>query len=165
MEEYGDLANDSTVSMFEKYKVLTGREIHSRYEISLEQYAKHINIEARCALQMTRGQYIPSVIAYTGELAETVNALKSAGADTTVPAGILAKINELLLSASKKLAALESATAKANGIEDVHKKAKAFHDSVFTAQSDLRKDIDALESLLPGDFWPVPTYQEMLFDL
>ncbi len=165
VEAYGALANESTVSLFEKYKVLTGREIHSRYEIALEQYAKHINIEARCAMQMTRGQYIPSVIAYTGELAETVNALKSAGADTSVPAGILAKINELLLSASKKLTALESATAKANATEDVHKKAKAFHDSVFTAQADLRKDIDALESLLPGDFWPVPTYQEMLFDL
>jgi hypothetical protein len=64
----------------------------------------------------------------------------------------LAKINELLLSASKKLAALESATAKANATDDVHKKAKAFHDSVFTAQADLRKDIDALESLLPRRF-------------
>jgi glutamine synthetase len=114
---------------------------------------------------MTKTQYLPNVTAFVRELAETVTAIKGAGADVSVPSALLTKVNDLLSSAAKNLAALESATAKANAIDDAHKKAKAFHDSVFTAQVDLRKDIDALEVLLPRDLWPVPTYQEMLFDL
>jgi glutamine synthetase len=165
IEAYGSLANESAVALFEKYKILSGRELHSRYEIALEQYAKHINIEARCAISMTKTQYLPNVTAFVRELAETVIAIKGAGADISVPAALLTKVNDLLASAAKKLATLESATAKANAIDDAHAKAKAFHDSVFTAQVDLRKDIDALEVLLPRDLWPVPTYQEMLFDL
>jgi glutamine synthetase len=165
IEAYGALANDNAVALFEKYKILSGRELHSRYEIALEQYAKHINIEARCAIAMTKTQYLPNVTAFVRELAETVTAIKGAGADASVPSALLTKVNDLLSSAAKNVAALESATAKANAIDDAHKKAKAFHDSVFTAQVDLRKDIDALEVLLPRDLWPVPTYQEMLFDL
>ncbi len=165
IEAYGALADDVAVALFEKYKVLSARELHSRYEIGLEQYAKHINIEARCAIAMAKNEYLPAVISYTGELAETVNALKAAGADVKVQSALLEKVNNLLASAAKKTAALEAATAKANAVDDAHKKAEAFHDNVFTAQADLRLDIDALESILPRDLWPVPTYQEMLFDL
>lgn len=165
IEAYGALANDNAVALFEKYKILSGRELHSRYEIALEQYAKHINIEARCAISMTKTQYLPNITAFVRELAETVTAVKGAGADASVPGALLTKVNDLLSSAAKNVAALEAATAKANAIEDAHKKAKAFHDNVFTAQVELRKDIDALEVLLPRDLWPVPTYQEMLFDL
>ncbi len=165
IEAYGALANDNAVALFEKYKILSGRELHSRFEIALEQYAKHINIEARCAISMTKTQYLPNVTAFVRELAETVTAVKGAGADASVPSALLTKVNDLLSSAAKNVAALEAATAKANAIEDAHKKAKDFHDNVFTAQVELRKDIDALEVLLPRDLWPVPTYQEMLFDL
>jgi glutamine synthetase len=165
IEAYKAMANKSAVELFEKYKVLTERELHSRYEIYVEQYAKHINIEARCAIAMVKNQYIPSVIAYTGELAETVNQLKAAGAETKVQADLLAEVNGLLSSATKKLSALESALEKASGLADLDKKAVAFRDSVFTAQVDLRKDIDALETILPEDFWPVPTYKEMLFNI
>jgi glutamine synthetase len=165
IEAFAAMATDSAVKLFEKYKVLSGRELHSRYEIYVEQYAKHINIEARCAIQMVKNQYLPAVIAYTGELAQTVNALKTAGADTKVQAALLKDVNELLASATDKLGALEEATAMANNIDNVVKKAEAFRDNVFTAQADLRKDIDALETLLPADLWPVPTYAEMLFNL
>ena len=165
IEAFAAMATDSAVKLFEKYKVLSGRELRSRYEIYVEQYAKHINIEARCAIQMVKNQYLPAVIAYTGELAQTVNALKTAGADTKVQAALLKDVNELLASATDKLGALEEATAMANNIDNVVKKAEAFRDNVFTAQADLRKDIDALETLLPADLWPVPTYAEMLFNL
>jgi glutamine synthetase len=159
------LANDNAVALFEKYKVLSGRELHSRYEIGLEQYAKHINIEARCAIAMTKNEYIPAVIEYTRFLAETVNQVKAAGGEPKVQAALLGDVSALLASASKKLAALESALDRANAAEDLEKKAAAFRDSVFTAQVELRKDIDALEVLLPRDLWPVPTYQDMLFNI
>ncbi len=164
IEAYAAMATAGAVKLFEKYKVLSGRELHSRYEIYLEQYAKHINIEARCAIAMVKNLYIPAVIAYTSELAETINKVKTAGASTKVQAVQLEAVTGLLESAAQKLEALEAATAKANGTAEMEKKAAAFHDSVFPAQADLRKDIDALEALLPRDLWPVPTYAEMLFN-
>jgi glutamine synthetase len=165
IEAYGTLANESAVALFEKYKVMTGRELHSRYEIVLEQYAKHIHIEARCAVAMTKNQYLPSILMFARELAETVTALKAVGADASVPGALLIQVNERLSSAVKKLAGLETAVAQANGEGNAEKKAKLFHDKVFTAQTELRQDIDALETILPNDLWPVPTYQEMLFNL
>ncbi|MBL8024066.1 MAG: glutamine synthetase III [Elusimicrobia bacterium] len=165
VEAYGALANENAVALFEKYKVLSGRELHSRYEIVLEQYAKHIHIEARCAVAMTKNQYLPSILLFARELAETVTALKSVGADASVPEALLAQVNQRLSSAVKKLAVLERAVSLANGEENPEKKAKLFRDNVFTAQVELRQDIDALEIVLPNDLWPVPTYQEMLFNL
>lgn len=159
------LANDNAVALFEKYKVLSGRELHSRYEIGLEQYAKHINIEARCAIAMTKNEYIPAVIEYTRFLAETINQVKTAGSEPKVQSALLGDVSALLASASKKLAALESALDRANAADDLEKKAAAFRDSVFSAQIELRKDIDTLETILPRDLWPVPTYQEMLFNI
>jgi glutamine synthetase len=164
VEAYKAMAGDSAVALFEKYKVLSKRELHSRYEIYIEQYAKHINIEARCAIAMAKNEYIPAIISYAAELAESSNTLKAAGADAAVPSALLAKVNGHLAAASQKLAALEAATAEANGKEDLEKKAAAFRDKVFTAQVALRGEIDALETLLPRSLWPVPSYQDMLFD-
>ncbi|MFA5975098.1 MAG: glutamine synthetase III [Elusimicrobiota bacterium] len=152
-------------ALFKKYKVLSPRELESRYEIYLEQYAKHINIEARTAMTMTRTLYLPAVISYTGELAHTVTQLKASGASADVQSELLNKISLLLQSATKKLTALEEATAQANSIDETKKKAMAFRDKVFPAQADLREDIDQLEMLLPDNLWPVPTYAEMLFNL
>ena len=163
-EAYAAMANKNAIELFEKYNVLSRKELHSRYEIYLEQYAKHINIEARAAIQMSKTQYIPQVIAYTNELADTINKLKSAGADSSVQANLLEKISALLSSASKKLAVLEANTDKASNIGNMEKKAAAYRDTVFTAQAELRQDIDALEQLLPKDLWPVPTYADMLFN-
>ncbi len=164
VEAYKAMATVEAVKLFEKYGVLSKRETHSRYEIYLEQYAKHINIEARASIQMVKTQYIPAVIEYTGELADTVNSLKAAGTDASVQSELLEKITVLLQSSTKKLAALESATDKANGIAAMEKKAVAFRDNVFIAQADLRQDIDALEQILPKCLWPVPTYADMLFN-
>ena len=164
VEAYAAMANKSAVSLFEKYGVLSARELHSRFEVYLEQYAKHINIEANASIQMTKTQYLPAVMQYVSELANDVTSVKEAGADVSVQSALLTEISGLLKSASKKLAALESATAKAVGTSDAEKKAEAYRDTVFTAQIELRKDIDALEQILPKSFWPVPTYADMLFN-
>jgi glutamine synthetase len=152
-------------ALFEKYKVLSARELESRYEIYLETYAKHINIEAKTSITMARTQYLPAVVAYTGELAHVVSQLKSAGAPAEVQTELLNKVSSLLKSATKKLAVLEEATAKANAESHAKEKAEAFRDKVFPAQADLRADIDQLEMMLPNELWPVPTYAEMLFNL
>ncbi len=151
--------------LFEKYKVLSKGELHSRQEVYLEQYVKCINIEAQAAINMVNRQYIPTVICYTNSLAETVGRLKAVGASSKVQADALRQISTLLESASKKLAVLESATKKAQGVAEVHKKAVAYRDEVMTAMKSLREDIDALETVMPSESWPVPTYAEMLFKL
>jgi glutamine synthetase len=165
IESLASMNTPEAHALFEKYKVLSGRELESRYEIYLETYWKHINIEAKTAIAMARTLYIPAIVAYTGELAHDVAQLKAAGAPTDVQMELLNKVSVLLKSSTKKLAKLEEVTAEANDHGHAKEKAEAFRDEVFPAQNDLRADIDQLEMLLPADLWPVPTYAEMLFNL
>ncbi|MDA8164616.1 MAG: glutamine synthetase III [Desulfobacteraceae bacterium] len=148
--------------LFAKYKVLSKEELHSRYDIYVEQYAKHINIEAQAATQMVRRQYIPAVIRFMTELGNSVNAVGKYGA---VQKDLLAQISNLLGSVTKKVAKLEEETKKAQAIDKVDKQSAAYRDKVVTAVTSLRADIDALEALTPRDIWPVPTYSDLLFKL
>ena len=159
------MANDSAVKLFEKYKVLSGGELHSRYEVYLETYVKNINIEAKASIDMVKKQYIPSVISYLGDLGAATKNAQSAGAQVPVQKDLVKKISALLSSAYKKLGALEAAQAKASGIDHAKPKAEAFRDKVVPAMNSLREDIDTLEFLLPACEWPVPSYAEMLFKL
>jgi glutamine synthetase len=159
------MANDSAIKLFEKYKVLSEGELHSRYEVYLEQYAKNINIEAKAAIDMVKKQYIPSVIGYLGDLGAATKNAQSAGAQVPVQKALLGKISKLLASAYKKLGALEAAQAKTNDIAHAKPKAESFRDKVVPAMNDLRADIDELEFLVPATSWPVPSYAEMLFKL
>ncbi len=159
------MATPGAVKLFEKYKVLSKEETHSRYEIYLEQYAKHINIEALTSIDMVKKKYIPAVVCYAGELADTVNKLKAAGASAAVQKDLLAKASSLLESAHKKVAALESITKKAQAVSDALERAETYRDKVFVAMNDLRSDIDTLETMVPACLWPVPSYAEMLFKL
>ncbi|MFH1215690.1 MAG: glutamine synthetase III [Pseudomonadota bacterium] len=150
------------IKLFGKYNVLSKEELHSRYDIYVEQYSKHINIEAQTAMQMVRRQYIPAAIRYCTELG---NSAAVAGKSATVQNELLSEIGTLLTSANKKLKKLEEETAKANTIDKVDKQASAFRDKVRTCLFDLRADIDALERIMPSDTWPVPVYSDMLFKL
>ena len=153
------------VDLFTKYGVLTKEELHSRYEIYIEQYAKYINIEALTALTMLKTQYIPAAIGFIDSLAATVARVKAAGVSATVQAGLLKTVTARLESIATKTAKLEDATTKAQATADVIKKAEAYRDHVFTAMADVRKEVDAMEKLMPATSWPVPTYAEMLFKL
>jgi glutamine synthetase len=150
------------MKLFEKHKVLSHEELHSRFDIYLEQYAKHINIEAQTAVQMVRRQYIPAVVRFMTELG---NSVAATGKHGVVQRELLAQVGELLTSAQKKVAALESETARAKSISEVPKQAAAFRDKVFPTLQKLRADIDELEGVVPRDLWPVPAYSDMLFKL
>ncbi|MDZ4165733.1 MAG: glutamine synthetase III [Smithellaceae bacterium] len=150
------------INLFGKYGILTKDELHSRYDIYTEQYAKHINIEAKTAIQMVKRQYIPAVISFTTDLGTSLNAVGKYG---SVQKDLLTRVSALLGSAAEKLSKLEAETAKAQGIEKLEKQAAAYRDRVLPAILSLREDIDALEELTPDDLWPVPTYSELLFNL
>jgi glutamine synthetase len=165
VEALGYMATQGAVELFGRYKVLSKEELHARYEIYLEQYAKMMNIEAQASIQMAKRQYLPAVIQFTGELADTINRLKSAHTSATTQKALLAKVSELLAQANKKLDLLEKATKKAQMLSKTKEKAESYRDQVVPAMNALRETIDALETLAPSQLWPVPTYAEMLFKL
>ena len=158
-------ATKKATDLFAKYEVLSKEELHSRFDIYMEQYAKQINIEAQTAVQMVKRLYIPSVLHFTRELASTVNEVKTAKGNPSVATELLDKVSNLLDSANKKLVKLEEVTIKAKETEEATAKAEIFRDKVFTAMAELREDIDALESILPETLWPVPSYTAMMFKL
>jgi glutamine synthetase len=154
----------SAKALFEKYNVLSRDELHSRYEIYVETYAKEINIEALTAIQMVRRQYLPAAIEFATDLAGSISAIESAGTGSSrVQADMLGTVSKLIESAYAKLGKLETATAKSHATADVTKRGEAYRDRVFSALGDLRTDIDALEGLVPTTLWPVPTYADLLY--
>jgi len=165
IEALGHMATPEAAKLFDKYQVLSPKELHSRNEIYLEAYVKHVNIEAQASVQMVKRLFIPAGMKFAAELAGGIGALKSASAPATVQKELLAAVSGLLSATSEKVAVLEAAIEKAHHVADVAKRAEAFRDKVVVAMNALRKDIDTLEGVTPAEFWPVPTYAEMLFKL
>jgi len=153
------------LTLFEKYAVLSPKELHSRYETYVEIYAKQINIEAMTAIDMARRQYIPAVIEYATFLSDSVASLKSVSFSAPVQEDLLKQVGASLASVYKNVTKLEGTTVRARKISDTVKQAEAYRDKVFPAIQALRVDIDALELLVPADLWPVPTYVDLLFNL
>ena len=151
--------------LFAKYKIFTKKELHSRYEIYMEHYAKQINIEALTAVQMVKMMYLPAVVSYVHQLADSIQKLDALGVKAKTQKALLSKASALLDSANEKLEKLEKITEKAQGIAKAAKQAAAYRDQVVPAMDDLRGDIDALEVLTPQTLWPVPSYADMLFKL
>lgn len=160
------LISEKSLALFEKHQVLTSTELHSRYEILLEQYSKQINIEALTMIDMGKRQILPAVIKYANDLAVSINAIKNASAGAVVVAQeeILNELSSLLASFKQKLGKLEKVTEEAQGIDnDAYAQASYYHDVVFTAMGSLRVDGDKLETMVDAELWPLPTYAQMLF--
>jgi len=156
---------EKAFKLFEKYDVLSRKELHSRYDIYVETYAKQINIEALVAVDMVRKQFIPAALEYATFLADSIDDLKSVKGPAAIPEDILKKLSTVLTSAYKNLGKLEAAIEKAQAVTDTVKQAESYRDKVFTIMQALRGDIDSLEMLVPADTWPVPTYTDLLFKL
>jgi glutamine synthetase len=157
--------SDKAIKLFEKYEVLSHKELHSRYDIYVDTYSKQINIEALTAIDMAKKQFIPSGLEYATFLADSISSFKAASVGAPVQADLLKKLSALLADSYKDLGKLEAAVEKAQGTKDTVKQAEAYRDKVVPAMRDLRVDIDAVEMIVPRDMWPVPTYTELLFKL
>ena len=153
------------VSIFEKYKILSKEEIKARYEIYLGQYSKQINIEANAAIDMVSSLYIPAVVQFTKELAESIEKLEAINGTVKVQRDLLAKVSVHLESAYRNTQKLEKERAKALKILDTLERGEACRDKVLATMNNLREDIDMLETLSPRRLWPVPTYADLLFNL
>ncbi len=154
-----------SVGLFQKYKVLSKEEVRARYEIYLGQYSKQINIEANAALDMVKSLYIPAIVHYTKELAEVIEKLDVIKESADVQRDLLSRVSVHLKSAYQNTMKLESEREKALKNSDSFKCAEAFRDKVQVAMTELRVDIDSLESLIPRKLWPVPTYADLLYKL
>ena len=156
---------EKSFKLFEKYDVLSRKELHSRFEIYVEAYSKQINIEALVAIDMVKKQILPAALEYAAFLADTADELRSVKGPASVPEDILKKLGAVLTSAYGNLAKLEKAVAKAQGISGTVKRAESYRDAVLTALKNLRTDIDKLETMVPAKTWPIPTYADLLFKL
>ena len=160
--------SDKNVALFEKNKIYTRDEMHARYEILLENYAKVINIEALTSLDMAKKDILPAVSAYVRELTDTALAKKSLSAaiPTDVEEELVLKLSKLLSCFAKKIDALEATLIKANEYEDdIQSYASFYHDSVFAAMQELRAVADEMEINTASDYWPMPTYGDLLFSV
>ena len=154
-----------TLDLFKKYNVLSEKEIKSRHEIYLEQYLKQINIEANAALDMVKTLYVPSALYFIKELAESIATLSGVSVSSSVQKELLSKISATVEVINEKAGILEKELIKTRSISSTEKKAESYRDKVFVAMQSLREDVDKLETLMPRDLWPVPTYADMLFKL
>ena len=159
------LTTDKAVNMFEKFKVFTKAELESRAEIKFESYAKAINIEARTMIDMASKQIVPAIIKYTKDLADTVVAVKEAGADASVQAELLTEVSGLLAETKKALETLKVVTDQAAAMEEGEDQARFYHFDVVPAMEALRAPVDELEMIVDKEAWPMPSYGDLIFEV
>ena len=158
--------HEKNMKLFTKHKVYTETEMRSRYEILSENYSKVINIEALTMLDMAKKDILPSVSLYAHELSDTIVAKKACGdVDCSYEQDLLKKVSKLTGTAYKKVAALQDAVLKAKDITDNTELARFSKDSLFAAMSELRITVDELETCVAAEYWPYPSYGELLFSV
>lgn len=154
-----------SIDVFTKHKVFTEVEIHSRTEILLENYIKVINIEALTTVDMAKKEILPAVMAYEKSLCDVIISKTGAGINSDVEKAAANKISDLAASLSAKIDELNTHLINAPDMSDVFACSRYYHDTIFGTMQSLRAVADELETLLPKDFWPIPTYAELLFSV
>ena len=163
MEHFLDKKN---IDLFVKNKICSAEEIRARYEIELESYSKQINIEALTMIDMAKKNILPAVTSYVRDLTDTALAKKalSDAIPTSVEEDLITSLSNKLVCFSKKTAELEEAVIKASDYSDDNLKyAKYYRETVFALMQELRAVGDAMETETASEYWPYPSYGELLF--
>jgi glutamine synthetase len=159
----GALVDPDNIALLERYGVLTEPECHARYVAKAEQYAKLINIEANTMCHMTRHMYIPALSEYSGNLATSVATKAELGivsaAEKEIIQRITRGIDEIYRLTGELEAAAKNAGSKANPTEQD----ALYRDEVIPVMAELRSVVDEMETICGGDYWPVPSYNDILF--
>ncbi|MBD9210035.1 MAG: glutamine synthetase III [Acutalibacteraceae bacterium] len=158
---------DKNVKMLTAHKIFSPAELHSRYEILLENYSKTVNIEALTMVDMARKEILPAVEGYTKSLAETLAAKKAAvaGLPCKYETATITKLSELSDEIADATANLDSEIAKFQAIEDVTEAANDIRDVILGKMDALRAVCDEAETITAKEFWPFPTYSDLLFSV
>ncbi len=165
IEAADTLTTDKAVRLFEKFGIFTKVELESREEIIYETYAKTINIEALTMIDMAGKQIIPAVVKYTRMLADTVNAVKTAGVDASMQTELLRSVGEKLASMQASYMELKKVEEQASSMENAKEQAFFYKDTVKKVMEELRVPADELEMIVDKEMWPIPTYGELMFEI
>ena len=158
------LISDKNVAVFEKFGVLSKAELHSRYEVTLENYSTTISIEAATTLLIAKRQILPAVIKFETSLAGSIAAVKAAGVTTSVQTELLTEVATLGASLKNNIGLLEESVAKAESLSgDTYAIGHFYKFDVFEKMGKVREVADELETIVDSEFWPLPTYGELLF--
>lgn len=165
-EAVAHFIDQKNVDLFVKNKICSEEEVRARYEIELENYAKQINIEALTMIDMAKKNILPAVSSYVRELTDTALAKKalSDAIPTSVEEELVASLSNKLVCFSKKTAELEEAVIKASEYSnDNLAYATYYRETVFALMQELRAVGDSMETETSSEYWPYPSYGEMLF--
>jgi glutamine synthetase len=156
-----EIVNPAVIKTFEKFKILTERELHARYEVDLETYCKTINVEAQLMVLMADRYILPAGLEYQRRVADSVSAVKAAGAASREGKKLLDRlvkaVDQFQAQTQKLAGALEHTSSSSV------KHARHMRDAVVPAMATLREIGDEIELMVPHELWPLPTYREMLF--
>ena len=159
------LTEPKNVELFTKFGVYSEVELHSRKEILLENYSKTINIEALTAADMAKTEILPAVMRFGKDICDIAASKKSVGIEPVVEMATATKVNDLTAALSEKATRLSDAILRAQAMTEAESMARAYHDDVFALMQSLRAVADELETIVGEEYWPYPTYDELLFNV
>ncbi|MBQ4543338.1 MAG: glutamine synthetase, partial [Clostridia bacterium] len=154
---------DKNVQLFEKHRIFTKDELYSRYEILTEMYCKTLNIEALTMIDMVKQDIIPAVSCYANDLCVTAVNKKQLSLNCKVEEAVVKQVSDLSGSMYDFLVKLEENMSKVKEYSDYRQLSEYYRDVVIPTMNDLREAVDALEVIVGTDYWPYPSYAEMLF--
>ena len=157
------MVKPENIKFFEKYGVLSESEVHARYVAKAEQYAKLLNIEANTMVYMTRHMYLPALFDYSGDIATSVATKAELGIDAKAEKKMVSVLTDGINAISDAVDDLEAKNAQAKGLEDPQAADDCYRDVVIPAMTALRTAVDDMEKVCGHDYWPVPSYNKMLF--
>ena len=159
------LTDAKNVKLFEKYEIMTEREVESRAEIFFDQYFKTVNIEGEMTAEIARTIVLPAAVRYLDDLLDAFHNFREMTSTSGSARGLqklIDDLNETLNDLVESLGRLDEQNAELGG-DDVHSKAFHMRDNVVPAMLEVRAACDRLERMVPDDLWPLPRYREMLF--
>ena len=161
------MLSEKNVKMLTSHRIFSPAELHSRYEILLENYSKTVNIEALTMVDMANKEILPAVEKYTKSLADTLAAKKAAvaGLPCKYETATVTKLSELSDSIADATDDLEAEIEKFQAIEDVTEAANDIRDVILGKMDSLRAVCDEAETITAKEFWPFPTYSDLLFSV
>ena len=157
------LIDKKNLDLFEKYHVASPDEMHARYVSKAEQYAKLLNIEANTMVYMTKHMYLPALFDYSGDIATTVATKAELGIAAKAEKALVQTLTDAIDKITDLVADLEQKNAAAQSLVDPTEQDNAYRDSVIPAMDALRVSVDEMEKVCGHDYWPVPSYNKILF--
>ena len=159
------MTDEKNIKLFEEHHVLTSEELKARQEIDYENYVKTLEIEVKTMIHIANRDIMPAINKYIGKLAkniETVSAIDSS-INSSYQKRTLKKLSENLAKIDEFTSELEAKYFEANKISDIEKQAFFIKDTLLPLMASLRKVVDESETMMPKHYWPMPTYEELLF--